>query len=170
MSSSPATAFARRWHILMKGSIVASARATVARLDARRRSESCFSRSASITFRELAGETIAEPYACSIVDGVVRGADPIEAAHADLVSGRPRTEIAAAFHDGVAALAVAVCANAAEPGTVVLSGGSFQNLRQLASTRSGLEQAGFRVLTHRTVPPNDGGISYGQAAVAAARS
>jgi hydrogenase maturation protein HypF len=50
----------------------------------------------------------------------------------------------------------------------VLSGGSFQNLRLLEATHVGLEAAGFRVLEHRLVPPNDGGISYGQAAVAAA--
>jgi hydrogenase maturation protein HypF len=52
----------------------------------------------------------------------------------------------------------------------VLSGGSFQNLRLLESTRRRLEARGFRVLSPRLVPPNDGGISYGQAAVAARRS
>jgi hydrogenase maturation protein HypF len=52
---------------------------------------------------------------------------------------------------------------------VALSGGTFQNLRLLASCTTRLEEAGFRVLRHRHVPPNDGGISYGQAAVAAAR-
>jgi hydrogenase maturation factor HypF (carbamoyltransferase family) len=67
------------------------------------------------------------------------------------------------------AAAAAACAEAGEPGTVVLSGGTFQNLRLLNSTRARLEAHGFRVLTHRRVPPNDGGISYGQAAVAAAR-
>ena len=60
------------------------------------------------------------------------------------------------------------CSAAGPPGTVALSGGSFQNLRLLASLRSRLEDAGFRVLSHRLVPPNDGGVSYGQAAVAAA--
>ena len=44
-----------------------------------------------------------------------------------------------------------------------------QNLRLLASTRRRLTECGFRVLQHERVPPNDGGISYGQAAVAAAR-
>ena len=53
--------------------------------------------------------------------------------------------------------------------TVVLSGGSFQNRRLAASTRARLEACGFRVLEHRLVPPNDGGISFGQAAVAARR-
>ena len=71
----------------------------------------------------------------------------------------PRPEIAAAFHETVAAAAAAACAEAAGPRTVVLSGGSFQNLRLLAATRRGLEAKGFRVLTHRRVPPNDGGIS-----------
>jgi hydrogenase maturation protein HypF len=85
----------------------------------------------------------------------------------DLRAGRPRAEIAAAFHESVANAAAEACAEAAEPQTVVLSGGTFQNLRLLDSTRRRLEELGFRVLTHRLVPPNDGGISYGQAAVAA---
>lgn len=83
--------------------------------------------------------------------------------------GRPRAEIAAAFHEMVAAGAAAACAEAADPRTVVLSGGSFQNLPLLGSTRRRLEALGFRVLSHRRVPPNDGGISYGQGAVAARR-
>jgi hydrogenase maturation protein HypF len=52
---------------------------------------------------------------------------------------------------------------------VVLTGGTFQNLRLLAATTRRLEERGFRVVQHRRIPPNDGGISFGQAAVAAAR-
>ena len=95
------------------------------------------------------------------------GADLVAAAHDDLAAGRPRDEIAARLPRGVAAAFAAACAERGEPGTVVLSGGSFQNLRLLGSLRGRLEAEGFRVLSHRLVPPNDGGVSYGQAAVAA---
>jgi hydrogenase maturation protein HypF len=53
--------------------------------------------------------------------------------------------------------------------TVVLSGGSFQNRRLLERAGGVLTGAGVRVLTPERLPPGDGGISYGQAAVAAAR-
>ncbi|MBA2475014.1 MAG: carbamoyltransferase HypF [Actinobacteria bacterium] len=119
---------------------------------------------AAIELEVLAGSTAAEPYPWRFGDGAAL----VAAAHDDLAAGRPRAEIAAAFHETVAAGAAGACAEAAEPRTVVLSGGSFQNLRLLSSTRRRLEELGFRVLTHRLVPPNDAGISYGQAAIAAA--
>jgi len=124
---------------------------------------------AAIELEQLAGEVEAEPYPSGVAAGVIDGPALVRAAHDDLVAGRPREEIAAAFHEGVAAVAARACAIAAEPRTVVLSGGTFQNLRLLRSVRRRLAEAGFRVLTHRTVPPNDGAISYGQAAVAARR-
>ncbi len=124
---------------------------------------------AAIELEQLAGVTAAEPYACRVGDGLIRGEDLLLAAHDDLAAGRSREQIAAAFHEGVALAAVTACELAAEPRTVVLSGGTFQNLRLLASTERLLTARGFRVLRHRRVPPNDGGISYGQAAVAAAR-
>jgi hydrogenase maturation protein HypF len=123
---------------------------------------------AAIELEQLAGETAAAPYPCTVDAGVIGGADLVAASFDDLVAGRPRAEIAAAFHEGVAAAFAAACSAAGPPGTVALSGGSFQNLRLLASLRGRLEDAGFRVLSHRIVPPNDGGVSYGQAAVAAA--
>jgi hydrogenase maturation protein HypF len=120
---------------------------------------------AAIELEQLAGDTPAEPYDWRFGDGVAL----VRAAHDDLAAGRPREQIAAAFHESVAAGAAAACAEAGDESTVVLSGGTFQNLRLLASTRRRLEELGRRVLTHRLVPPNDAGISYGQAAVAAAR-
>jgi hydrogenase maturation protein HypF len=124
---------------------------------------------AAIELELLAGDTQAEPYGCEAADGRIAGADLVRAVQDDLEVGRPREQIAAAFHEGVAAAAAAACQAATEPRTVVLSGGSFQNLRLLGSARRRLEQLGFRVLSHRLVPPNDGGISYGQAAIAARR-
>ena len=65
----------------------------------------------------------------------------------------------------------ACSALAATHGTevVVLSGGVFQNRRLLESVWAGLAAAGLRVLVPERLPVNDGGIAYGQAAVAAAR-
>jgi hydrogenase maturation protein HypF len=53
--------------------------------------------------------------------------------------------------------------------TAVLSGGVFQNRLLLQMVTAQLERDGLRVLTPRLLPANDGGISFGQAAVAAAR-
>ncbi len=123
-----------------------------------------FEGQAAIELELLAGDVDAGPYPWRFGDG----AGLIASVHDDLAAGRPRAEIAAAFHETVAAGSAEACAETGEAGTVVLSGGSFQNLRLAAATRRRLERLGFRVLTHRLVPPNDGGISYGQAAVAAA--
>jgi hydrogenase maturation protein HypF len=120
---------------------------------------------AAIELEQLAGATPAEPYPWVFGNGTAL----VAGCYLDLEDGRDRAEIAAAFHETVAAGAAAACAAAIGPNTVVLSGGTFQNLRLLASTRRRLEELEFRVLTHRLVPPNDGGISYGQAAVAARR-
>ena len=127
------------------------------------RSEVTYEGQAAIELELLAGAVEAQPYPWAFG----RGTELVALVHDDLAVGRERAEIAAAFHETVAAAAAAVCAEAAEPRTVVLSGGSFQNLRLLASTRRHLEGLGFQVLSHRRVPPNDGGISYGQAAIAA---
>jgi hydrogenase maturation protein HypF len=119
---------------------------------------------AAIELEQLAGDTAAEPYEWSFGDGAAL----VAAVQDDAAAGRPRTEVAAAFHETIAAGAADIAAAFAGPRKVVLSGGTFQNMRLLVSTRTRLEHAGLRVLTHRRVPPNDGGISYGQAAIAAA--
>ena len=81
-------------------------------------------------------------------------------------------QISGRFHNTIAELLVAVCVwtraqrNLNE---VALSGGVFQNRLLLESVLARLEKVGFTVYTNRQVPPNDGGLSLGQAAVAAAR-
>ena len=103
---------------------------------------------------------------------LVRGADMVAAAVGDLTLGVPAELIAARFHNGVAALIEEGCVLLREQHgltTVALSGGVFQNLLLLGRTVTRLEAQGFTVLTHSRVPCNDGGISLGQAVVAAAR-
>ncbi|HYA08015.1 MAG TPA: carbamoyltransferase HypF, partial [Gaiellaceae bacterium] len=121
---------------------------------------------AAVELEQLAGETPADPYPWRFGDPT----DLVTQCYLEFRAGRSREEVAARFHETVAAAAAAASAEAGGPGTVVLSGGSFQNLRLLSSTRARLEALGFCVLSHRLVPPNDGGISYGQAAVAARRA
>jgi hydrogenase maturation protein HypF len=129
------------------------------------RDEVTYEGQAAVELEQLAGDVAAEPYAWELGDG----SPLVGLVHDDLAAGRPRAEIAAAFHETIARAAADACSAAGNSDRVVLSGGTFQNLRLLASTRARLQAAGFEVLTHRLVPPNDGGISYGQAAVAAAR-
>jgi hydrogenase maturation protein HypF len=111
-------------------------------------------------------------YRATVDGGVVTGADLVRAAADDVSRGVDPRLAAARFHNGVVDLVLRVCDHVrAERGldTVALSGGVFQNLLLLERTVDGLTSRGFTVLTHHRVPPNDGGVSFGQAAVAAAR-
>ncbi len=97
----------------------------------------------------------------------------VAAVAADLESGASAETVAARFHTGVADVTTRACvAIARERGldSAVLSGGVFQNRLLLASVAAGLEREGLRVLIPLALPPNDGGISFGQAAIAAARA
>lgn len=79
--------------------------------------------------------------------------------------------LAAGFHESIAATTVRLATRACEDAgldTIALGGGVFQNARLLSSTRRRLEAAGLHVLVPTQLSPNDGAISYGQAAVAAA--
>jgi hydrogenase maturation protein HypF len=87
----------------------------------------------------------------------------------DLGRGRPAAEVAARFHRSVADLAVLCCRRIRQQeglGRVALTGGSFQNAILAEQTADLLRQERFEVLTHGQVPPNDGGVALGQAAVA----
>jgi hydrogenase maturation protein HypF len=103
---------------------------------------------------------------------LIAGADLVGAAAEDLLAGVESAVVAARFHNGTADVVVRACEilrDLSGVSVVALSGGVFQNLLLLGRTVGGLNASGFRVLTHVRVPPNDGGISVGQAAVAAAR-
>ena len=96
----------------------------------------------------------------------------IRALAADAVAGAAAGVMAARFHNTMARVIERVVAAIAERTglrNVCLSGGTFQNTTLVTRVVPLLEARGFQVYTHRQVPPNDGGLSLGQAAVAAAR-
>jgi hydrogenase maturation protein HypF len=95
--------------------------------------------------------------------------ETIAAVVADVGAGVDPGRIAMRFHRGLALATADACAATGVP-LVVLCGGVFQNRVLLELTSAELERLGLRVLVPELLPPNDGGISYGQAAVAAARS
>ncbi|MGW3960966.1 carbamoyltransferase HypF [Amycolatopsis sp. NPDC005003] len=118
---------------------------------------------AAIELEQLADPAERSAYRARI-DDVVHGEDLIAAL---LDDGGPRATRAARFHNGVADAIARTCDRFRDHSTTVaLSGGVFQNVLLLDRTVENLERAGFRVLTHRDVPTNDGGISFGQVAVA----
>ncbi|MEW5784224.1 MAG: carbamoyltransferase HypF [Bacillota bacterium] len=87
----------------------------------------------------------------------------------DMKSGKNKVLAARRFHDTVVkAVAAAVQMSAEETGlrTVALSGGTWLNPYLVQKTRDLLKEQKFQVLLHSNVPPNDGGLSLGQAAAA----
>jgi hydrogenase maturation protein HypF len=113
-------------------------------------------------------------YAFHCIDGgsmtIVDPAPLIRQVAADVQMGRSAGWIAGQFHAALVALIVRL-SNVVRAetglGRVALSGGVFQNAVLLAGAVRELRRAGFTVLVHQRVPPNDGGLALGQAIVAA---
>lgn len=130
---------------------------------------------AAMELEALAGKRAATPLPLPLIDG--DGGlelDPIPllvALGERATAGDDIAELAARFHDSVAAASAATTARVREQTgltIVVLGGGVFQNARLLSTTIHALTEFGFDVRLPRRLSPNDGAISYGQAAVAAA--
>ena len=109
-------------------------------------------------------------YEFDVVMGVLDARPAILAARRDLTRGVDVGIVASRFHHALAHATADDCARlAGDRGldTVVLGGGAFQNRRLLERAESRLARAGLRVLVPVRLPPNDGGVSFGQAAIAA---
>ena len=95
----------------------------------------------------------------------------IRAVAEDVAGGALATSIARRFHSTIVNIIAAVCSRLRMTSgidVVVLSGGVFMNVLLTCEVVTRLESDGFRVYRHRRVPPNDGGLSLGQLAIAAA--
>jgi hydrogenase maturation protein HypF len=91
---------------------------------------------------------------------------------ADVQAGVSAGVIGRRFHLTLAEIVRAVCVQVREREgvtSIALSGGCWQNRLLLAAAVNRLQEAGFTTYVHRHVPANDGGLSLGQAVVAAAR-
>jgi hydrogenase maturation protein HypF len=126
---------------------------------------------AAAQLEALAGAEIGAPFEIAIAEGAPFEIDlrpAIRELACELRRGASRARLAARFHATLAA-AIQVACRRADRGAIVLTGGCFQNRRLLDETSARLEADGFEVLVHRRVPPNDGGLALGQAAVASCR-
>jgi len=97
-----------------------------------------------------------------IIQGVVK----------DVADARPIGEISSRFHRTLICLFTDLCVRIGKEQRlkrVALSGGVFQNSILLTGLTRALEEKNFQVFSHQQVPTNDGGISLGQAMVAAAK-
>jgi hydrogenase maturation protein HypF len=136
------------------------------------RQQAVFEGQAAMELEFAAGAAIAEsPYPFELQshdsNAQIDWVPMIRAIVDDLRRDTPPAQIAARFHAALIDMLLAVVKQVGFQ-TVVLGGGCFQNKRLLEGAVSRLRAAGFDVYWPRRVPPNDGGISLGQAAVATA--
>jgi len=122
-------------------------------------------------------ENIAERVATDVYEFEVNGEEisafsVIRRAVEDILDKVPAGQISARFHFSVARLVLNMAEKIREErhlNRIVLSGGVFQNMWLLNRVLHLLRASQFEVYTHSQVPPNDGGISLGQAVIANAR-
>ena len=127
---------------------------------------------AAIEFEALADPDETGSYSFGLNQNEVEVRSGIESLIKDVMTGIPISKISARFHNGLAET-VRMTANKMNRATgirsVALSGGVWQNLTLIGRTLSLLRTDGFTVYLHRQVPTNDGGLSLGQAVIAASR-
>ena len=125
---------------------------------------------AAIDLESCASSTsVYRPYHFDLDGDEIDPTDLLTRLTSDLLDGMAVSSIALGFHVAVAAMVkdLAIASRSTTGiSTIALSGGVFQNALLVELCIEHLDRAGFMTLTHRVVPPNDGGISLGQAYIA----
>jgi hydrogenase maturation protein HypF len=135
-------------------------------------SQVTFEGQAAVALEAAAEQGIEQRYDFEIAEGepmVLDFRPTIAAIVADLSRRRPATEISACFQNTLSTAIAEACVRIRKTDAldrICLSGGSFQNLYLLGRTVVELRRRGFGVFLHAQVPPNDGGLSLGQAMIA----
>lgn len=127
---------------------------------------------AAIEFEALVDDAEGESYSFGLNQDRVEVRGVVEALIKDAAAGIHPSKISAKFHNGLAdILRVATLRIKRDSGIndVILSGGVWQNITLLRRTLALLDGEGFKVYIHKEVPTNDGGLSLGQAVIAAMR-
>ncbi|MHB8671267.1 MAG: carbamoyltransferase HypF [Acidimicrobiales bacterium] len=135
------------------------------------RSRVSYEGQAAMELEAVAADDAGRQYPITVEGAVIDPTPLIAAILEDRKRGVDVATISAGFHASIGSAAAAFAAELAEArglDAVVLTGGVFQNRRLAQVVESSLRGAGLEVLTHRLIPANDGGISIGQIAVAAA--
>jgi hydrogenase maturation protein HypF len=138
------------------------------------RNEVAFEGQAAMELEMMAASTADYAYDCQWLSGVpvqIPTAPIIRAVVEDLLQGTAPALISARFHLSLVRLFTDLCDHLRRDTgltRVVLSGGVFQNAILLVGLVRALEANKFKVYTHKQVPTNDGGLSLGQAIIAAA--
>ncbi len=130
------------------------------------RLETTYEGQAAIELEAAAAPGITEPYPYAIDADTIDFRETIRAIARD---GSPREVRSARFHNTVSTAIAETCRRMRQQDGltgVCLSGGTFQNAYLLNHTVQLLRTAGFQVFMHAKVPPNDGGLSLGQAVIA----
>ena len=133
------------------------------------RQEVNYEAQAAIELEALVDPACQDYYPFEIDAQTIHPGPIIRAVLQDVQANRPASTLAAKFHNTIAHMVLETCIHLRQRegiSRVVLSGGVWQNMVLLESTRSLLGKAGFEVFTHVKVPANDGGLALGQAIIA----
>lgn len=134
------------------------------------RHKATYEAQAAIEFEAILDENVAESYQFEIVENEIDYRNLVREVVRDVRANVAKSVISAKFHNAVADLILQLSLKyrgELKLNKIALSGGCFQNVALLKKATKLLSRNNFKVLTHKLVPPNDGGLALGQAVIAA---